>query len=694
MAKKKSVKKVASKKKSSKKKTSKPINYYVFDANFFISQKKIRAIKSIERINDVRKELGLKYYISNLVYNEIPFMHSGSRANLFKNTVEIVNVSKDELTRIKKSLSGLGVKEYAQAQDPDLSLIALCKKLVSEDSEVFLVSDDFKLSENVKTLNQKGLEFLSLSAFLLYLSRKTKNPDLKKYFKEIRDKTLSYTLSYMLERHKQYNAQSKLMWLIEKAVSVTEDGSFNITGLNATESTGSAAEEKEHRFKARSIENLEGSDKESEELLRICNNYVQTHNVTSNELEKIALMLPLLDEIIKGRKYITTAKNNLIEDENKNAVDSLHLAKNSLMNVLQKACSILPKEKNDVFTRLVCLEISKCEFLRAFLLIGVDNVDLAIEALNSTAMFSTIAKSTKSVLAINYLKGLIFLFNEILDASIEQFQFTANLANNYMGNELLVLKCSIGRAITLFISGMDSEALELIDKINQDSRGENLENSITVFMELGDYFLAISKAKIAIALYDEALECAVDSKYKWKIGHIMDKLQRAYVNAMFDKNLSESSIDIIIDKVHDLKNIERYNEEIGKLSKFNRMLYEDFPIYTGKGKKIDYFDLNDDLREVFDIVAILESEKSSTTVLISFNKRLGLVGFRVNLSAKLQGLPENYTIKLKKNAKINILKPSAKLKAKYLIRAIIQIDSLDHIDINRNIPIFFSQMNI
>ena len=70
------------------------------------------------------------------------------------------------------------------------------------------------------------------------------------------------------------------------------------------------------------------------------------------------------------------------------------------------------------------------------------------------------------------------------------------------------------------------------------------------------------------------------------------------------------------------------------------------------------------------------------------------VEFRVSIDKNLQGIPENYTIKLTKKAKVRILKPSESLKTKFLIRALISVEDPSYIDINRNIPVFFAQMNI
>jgi len=212
------------------------INAFIFDANFFITLQHIKAKNYIDRLLEVRDELNIRFYTSRHVYQEI-FLNKEERPK-FADLVKIISVADEEIQSVKRDLSNLGINENRHAQDPDLSLVGLSRKIRSPSTEVCIVSDDFKLNDNVKLLENVGsrnydIEYWPLSAFLLYLTRSTKRSDLNDYFKKARDKTLKNRLTYMLKKHssKQYNVQNKLMWLIEKAISVTDDGSFNLTGL-------------------------------------------------------------------------------------------------------------------------------------------------------------------------------------------------------------------------------------------------------------------------------------------------------------------------------------------------------------------------------------------------------------------------------------------------------------------------------
>jgi len=173
-------------------------------------------------------------------------------------------------------------------------------------------------------------------------------------------------------------------------------------------------------------------------------------------------------------------------------------------------------------------------------------------------------------------------------------------------------------------------------------------------------------------------------------GLVKNKLYPAYVLILEDGSNDclpgQLSNDVCIN------NSKKSNELIDQVNPFfdlNESLIE-----TIEKNGIDYeICKNSDINSK-EVVEILKDPNTNKTVLICYNPNLGLIGFRVKLTFELQGFPEDYTISLTKKAKLKILKPSDKLKAKYLIRAIFQFDDSESINIERNIPIFFSQMKI
>ena len=193
----------------------------VFDANFFICMQEIKARDIIGNLNRAANDIGFDYYISEVVFNEIKAPVAFKEK--FKRNIKVVNVRDSEIDEIKNDLSKFNIR--FPAQDPDLSLVVLGKKLLKEDNttHVHLVTDDFKLAKNTNLLYHGKVNILSLSSFLLKIQRTVSKAEMRNYFKNIWKKSLNYTLSYMIERSKIYPAEEKITWLIERAVQVTED---------------------------------------------------------------------------------------------------------------------------------------------------------------------------------------------------------------------------------------------------------------------------------------------------------------------------------------------------------------------------------------------------------------------------------------------------------------------------------------
>jgi len=179
----------------------------VFDANFFICMNSVKARNILGNLAEAGKDLDYEYYISEVVFDEIKAPLTFKEK--FKRIINVEQVNDSEIEQIKNGLSRFKVR--FPAQDPDLSLIFLSKKLLDKDDSlpVHLVTDDFKLAKNAGFLYRGKINLLSLSSFLLKIQRTATKAQMRKYFKNIWKKSLNYTLGYAIERSKVYPAEQK-----------------------------------------------------------------------------------------------------------------------------------------------------------------------------------------------------------------------------------------------------------------------------------------------------------------------------------------------------------------------------------------------------------------------------------------------------------------------------------------------------
>ncbi|MFW9782495.1 MAG: hypothetical protein ACFFFB_09460 [Candidatus Heimdallarchaeota archaeon] len=654
----------------------------VFDANFFICMLQIRARNILGNLEKAAKELGYEYYISEVVLEEIKAPHTyKDKLKLIMNVEDVIPI---EIEDVKNDLIEYNIK--FPAQDPDLSLIYIAKKLLDEDNShpVHLVTDDFKLVKNTSLLYKGKINILSLSSFLLKVQRTITNSQLRNYFKDIWKRSLNYTLSYMIERSKTYPAEQKITWLIEKAITVTEDSILTQDIEIENPDVGMKFEIGASRFL---------------EEINIAEKYITNFKLPKSEEEKVLPLIKFLENLKISREYMNRARDAIVKSEAKQAVKHLKMGNRFLISLLQVASGELTKIKDyEVIEQLICSEISKMEFLRAFLLVSLGRINSAINSLDRAALFSTIIHNYKTCLTLNYIKALIYLFHGLYKNAIKQYNFTEELAEIYE-DERLKLKCLIGKAIALYIQGEDKEtAMFMMEEISTMNLDENFLDAIIVFSELGDYFLALGHSQIAANLYNQALELSIDYKLTLKSEILIEKLKRSYIATVLDGYSAEDmtdKLDLLLDKAYSIKDVEKYNEQIKKISSFNLLFYTPFPYITGKKNIIPFSKLPKELKgEYLEVVYFEKLSTDQTRILFIVFTELGLLGLLLKTKENVTGIAENYTVKIKPTAKIKIYEPDEDLKNEYLIRAIVEIIGENQVAINYTLPSFFKQLNL
>ena len=656
----------------------------VFDANFFICMQVIRARDILGNLSRAANDIGFDYYISEVVFNEVKA--SATFKEKFKRFIKVESVTETEIKAIKNDLSKYNIR--FPAQDPDLSLIVLGKRLLKEDDKtpVHLVTDDFKLAKNTNLLYHGRVNILSLSSFILKIQRTATKAEMRNYFKNIWKKSLNYTLSYMIERSKVYPAEAKITWLIERAVSVTED---------------SIITKDSQLIKDKTVKFGVGASKYTEEIA-IAEKYIENQKLPRSEVEKVQSIMNFLENLKISREFIKRAREALIKSDTKNAVKFLKKGNGFLISLLQVASGQLKKMKDyEIIETLICSEISKMEFLRAFLLVSLGRISSSIASLERAALFSTIIHNYQTCLTLNYLKALILLFHNLLTSAISQYDFTLQLSDIYK-DEKLKLKCEIGKAIALYIQG-DKEskrtAMDIMEEISNMDLEKNYLDAIIVFTELGDYFLALGHSQIAANLYNQALVISIDYKLEFKADVLIEKVKRSYIATVISGFSAEDMIDkldVLLDKAYTVKDVEKYNEQIKKIASFNKLFYTPFEYIAGKKKIIPFKQLPKELQEDYLEVVHIEklSEKQNDLLFIVSHYELGLLGIKLKTDQNIVGIAENYSLKLKPTSKVKIYEADEEIKDTYLIRAVIEVTVKDQCEILYTLPSFFKQLNL
>ncbi|MHA1585190.1 MAG: hypothetical protein ACTSWL_08045 [Promethearchaeota archaeon] len=668
------------------KKNSELHSIFIFDANFFIALKEIKASSPYINLAKAKDKLHLDFYVSAQIFNELPFL-IGTEFQNFSKGVEIEMIKDEELNGVKNGLKHKGV--HLLAQDPDLSLVALGKKLKNSQNQVFIITDDFKLSQNIETLGYR-IKCLPLPAFLQILGKNLSGTQ-RNYWKVIRKKVLRLNLDFMMKRSSIYAPQAKIAWLIENAVSVAGEG-IQLNASTLEESDSKKAEKK-------TISRVD-----SQKIIQLCEEFIRNRPLSQESIHKIKHFEPTLIKIKKARKLLKEAKLALMESKYRTTLKILRNA-NEILNrhfQLIGADRDTSKAEYKLIERLLASEISKIIFLRSYVLIENNKFITALSTLDQTALFATLAQIPETVLTINYLKGILYIFNSMYNQAIEQFDFNLELAKSLHINrnlaETLRFKAIIGGSITRFLIDQPEEAIiqvqEMVSKLNKKS----IPNLMNALIDSGDYFLAMGFPEISTNLYSEAIECAIDSNKKWKYKILLSKMKQAYMaSALIGTETRPSTdISILIDKFHTIQNVTEFNDMMVQFAQFTNKFYEPYSNFSEKGRKLTlYKDLPKEFRTPWECVKIQENEKTGRTLLIGFKENIGLVAFDALLDRNFESVPENYEISLKTTAKVRIDPPDEVRESLFLIRAIVKITNEDRdLEITRKIPVFFKQMRV
>jgi len=655
----------------------------IFDANFFICMLSIKVKKILQKLESAASELGFNYYITENVFNEIK-----TSADFKKELERIINIEKiddKEINALKQNLKKRNIR--FPAQDPDLSLIILAEKLTKDKlfKKVHIITDDFKLAKNTAILYPRKINILSLSSFLLKIHRGVSKSQMRNYFKNVWQESLNYTLGYMLdsERLKMYRAEKKITWLIERAISVTQDSILT----------------QDSRLEGDQMEFGICTPKHEEELV-VAEKYIEGQKIPRSDEDKVYNIINFLENLKIAREYIKKSRNAIIKNDSKSAVKFLKKGNGFLVSLLQLASGKINKLSDyEIVEQLICSEISKMEFLRAFLLVSLGHINSAIDSLERAALFSTIIHNYQTCLTLNYIKALILLFHGFYQNSILAYNFTEELAEVYK-NEKLKLKCAIGKAIALHIQGGEDDkeaAMSIMNEISNINLKENMVDAIIVFSELGDYFLALGHSQIATNLYNESMEMAIDAGLNWKVDILIEKLKRAYIATVINGYQAQEivdNLDLLLNKAYKIKDIEEYNKQIKKIASFNKLFYTPFEYIKGKKKYIKYSALPDVLKEKYLEAVHFIKEGENQILFIVSHYELGLLGIRVTTDQNITGIAENYSLRIKPHTTMRIYDAESELKELYLIRAIIEMKEKEGVEILYSLPTFFKQLNL
>ncbi|MHA1651003.1 MAG: tetratricopeptide repeat protein [Candidatus Helarchaeota archaeon] len=641
-------------------KPPKDAEYYIFDANFFITIQQINIIDFFKHFLQAKSKLNWNFYISDQVFKEIKgIYYSSEKSKIFQKCVSIIPVDNGKIQKLKEKAPNI----HQLPQNPDLSLIILANKLKSPKTMGYLVTDDFKLNEFAE---KNKIKVLSCSAFILKVAYNLQDRLLKRYFLKLRRQVQKAEIEYVLERKDIYPPHQKLSWLIERAINVSEE---KVT----------FQEEVTEKFDEDNVE------ERIQQEIWLAKRVLLGEKLSKRQGEAIEYFRPLLDKVKEQLRLLRKAQRLISQNQTFQAIELLKEVERILTNLyFSEKAKFIPYNAPEI---LLAEILARANFLHALNSLQIGGIPEAKRFFDNTVMFGLIAKKQSLVLMAMLLTALIFVFSNRWKEAIEQYNLVIEVAKDF-NDEQIWLKGLLGQSIVQFLSGSYRDAISNLDSI-RDLLEKNPQKSPLILEEFGDIFYALGMADYALTIYREALEYQLELGRKEIPNHLIEKIRKCFLIQGIREPKTTKEFSEFMDAIHylDGKYFDQYDEIMAKIFEINKLLYEPFPVFTSEFRKLSSLQI-EGIKEWFDIIDI-ETANENKIILIAYSPKLGLFGIELLESSIAIPIPENYMVKFKENCEIFIKQPTPQQQEKYLIRAMIQVETDLELEIKRTMPSFY-----
>ncbi|NHI94830.1 MAG: hypothetical protein EAX96_20225 [Candidatus Lokiarchaeota archaeon] len=681
---------------------------YIIDANFFIGLFNTRKQNGMYKLIEAVNQLGLRKRLvtTNVVYNELKLPRAVLES--IKEVLRTFPIRPSDIDDLKTAKDPRKIP-----QDPDLSLVALAEKIKNtQPNPIIIVTNDYKLSQFIRKYTPK-YAVLPPSSFWLSLTNNLSEPNLKRYFQQIRKEITQYEFEYILQRRDVYNPREKLNWIVEKAINVAQSTSIGTV---------------ETKIESNSIDDWI-------KKVNSINKYVNGQPLQHNEKKLIDPFLKFTKSLIESNKSLNTLLECSISDIN-------NIKEKLVKDYQLSQCNLENYEDKILFQSIITKKIATFEFLTALILLESSEFEEAFTHFDYTAMYSMLASlkdgNGTSIIKTMYLKALSYLHNDLFRNAEEEFEYTQKLAESYKDNKYLIISMT-GQAICKYLQGDSDGAKELMMEVKKLVEKDKL-NNLYMLYEFAENIYFLDRPVIAIHFYDEAMEIASELGKKVLIDKIKDRLRRCFYAVGQYYSPEEASIDEIIDLLHDQTDQELYdNAQAEIFGELNKKLNEKFP-YTTNGKWVKGISLDKALKESFDLVSsdiqetfavnvnmavelnqcgmpcfpeemvkkgkrgkkkkskksksivvvdeiteteVHPEETEKETILFSLSNKLGGIAFKIPGEIKIK-IPELYSIQIKSDAQYMIEESQQLDKDRFYMRAVVHVKSQDDLIIKKH----------
>jgi tetratricopeptide (TPR) repeat protein/rRNA maturation endonuclease Nob1 len=452
---------------------------WVVDSNAFIHFGNLAKEEFKVDLSKCLQKNGGSLNVTSGVHGEVRnvrFKVWDGRPNLLETLQDILVTSEVSDAEIRNVASAIG--ENAAPQDVDLSLMILAARFHQDGKEVTLVTDDFKMT-TTKEKAGFGFETCPPSTFLFRISEEVKGKHSSR-MRTLSRRVRSAEMRYAISRAAEYDVQSKLTWLVDSL----------LTSRPSLPSPTNDAEEKD----------------EKEVMVRTLQRILRGEKVKTSRRKKLGK----LPEICHPASEIDQSLERILEMEEVTDLPRIYGDLVEVSRSCQESVGLGLASLDDsiagIAHRATAGPLSRLETVLGMLsgLLGRPEVS-RLHLSRSLYLSSLSLDDVAELKTLNQL-GLLSLSSESNERAAELFDKTNQLAIERGHPNLTYLTAA---ALSRFLSGDGEVADSQLEQARQQIEDDK-EGAIQQLLKLAHSLLGVDRPWLALEIFDEALECAVE----------------------------------------------------------------------------------------------------------------------------------------------------------------------------------------
>ena len=453
-------------------------NKWVVDSNCFIHLGSMAPDTFLNDISDIFKKIQTSIFVTPGVHKEIKnvrFRRWNKQPNLLEKiqtVLKTISVDESQIIGLAKLIG-----EKAAPQDVDLSLMVLASQLVREGNSVTLVTDDFKMTTTGNKANL-GFETCPPSTFLQRLADLGSSKQ-KKRLKNLSRRIRAAEMQYAISRAGQYNIQEKLTWMVDSLL--------------------------ETRILPEPIDETDSNN--SNKLISALQRIIRGEKVKKTYVNKLGTLPEVCSKVSKIDEYITEISSNEIADDIQGEYNRATNLLSEIMEAIGLGLSPLNEESAEIAHRAIAGYIYRMESSLGMMAKLLGNLPQARNHFSRALYSATLIDDNNAEMRAMYQLGLLALSDDNWSRAASLFETADRQAQNTNENRLIYI---VSSAISRHLHGESEIAKNHISSAKLIVEKDKLK-AANLLLILGNSLLAIDRPILAIEIFDEAMECAIES---------------------------------------------------------------------------------------------------------------------------------------------------------------------------------------